>query len=79
MDLKVALGKALRSARKQRGLSQEGLALEAGTQRNYVSIIERGGSSPTVGMLDKLCAVLKIPVSVLFAQAETLRDKSQDK
>lgn len=41
-----AFGKVLRALRAERGLSQEALALEAGIQRNYVSLIERGVNQP---------------------------------
>ena len=38
------LGQAILRARRQRGLSQEGLAAEAGLSRTAVQSVERGGS-----------------------------------
>jgi len=70
MRLGESLGEALRAARMERRLSQEKLALEAGVERNYVSLIELGRSSPSVGMLFKLCKVLDVPPSALLAQVE---------
>lgn len=42
MDSAVVFGRVLRRLRKTAGLTQEQLALEAGVERNYVSLIERG-------------------------------------
>ena len=42
MEPEVAFGKVLRALRKQAGLSQERLALDADIQRNYVSLLELG-------------------------------------
>ena len=58
-----AFGLVLRDLRKERGLSQEALALEAGIQRNYVSLIERGINQPTITIIFKLAAALEIKPS----------------
>lgn len=70
MKLEQSLGEVLRAARRERGLSQEKLALEAGVERNYVSLLELGRNSPSVGMLFKLCKVLDLQPSDLLAQVE---------
>jgi transcriptional regulator with XRE-family HTH domain len=70
MRLGECLGEVLRAARKERGLSQEKLALDAGVERNYVSLIELGRNSPSIGMLFKLCKALDLPPSALLAQVE---------
>jgi transcriptional regulator with XRE-family HTH domain len=70
MRLEECLGEVLRAARKNRGLSQEKLAHRAEVERNYVSLLELGRSSPSVGMLFKLCKVLELPPSELLAQVE---------
>jgi transcriptional regulator with XRE-family HTH domain len=66
-----AFGRALRSLRKERGLSQEGLALEADLQRNYVSLIERGINQPTVTTIFKLATALRVRPSEIVAMVET--------
>jgi len=38
----VQLGQAIRQVRKERGLSQEELALRAGIDRSYMGSVERG-------------------------------------
>jgi transcriptional regulator with XRE-family HTH domain len=66
-----AFGRVLRSLRKERGLSQEGLALEADLQRNYVSLIERGINQPTVTTIFKLATALRVRPSEIVAMVET--------
>jgi transcriptional regulator with XRE-family HTH domain len=44
--------------RKDAKLTQEGLALTAGVERNFVSLIERGINQPTIRVLFKLAAAL---------------------
>jgi transcriptional regulator with XRE-family HTH domain len=66
MSLRMGLAKALASARKYRGISQEGFSNIS--SRTYVSTLERGLKSPTVDKLDALCRILDVhPVSILFA------------
>ena len=65
-----AFGKVLRTLRVERELSQEALALEAGIQRNYISLIERGINQPTVTTIFKLAAALKVSPSTVIALVE---------
>ena len=65
-----AFGKVLRALRAERGLSQEALALEAGIQRNYVSLIERGINQPTITIIFKLAASLEMQPSQLIELVE---------
>jgi transcriptional regulator with XRE-family HTH domain len=65
-----AFGKVLRTLRLERGLSQEALALEAGIQRNYVSLIERGINQPTIKIIFKLSAALEMQPSQLIELVE---------
>jgi len=58
----------IRRLRVERGLSQEGLALEAEVDRSYMSRLERGIENPTVAVLDKIAKALKAPTAELFAQ-----------
>jgi len=64
------LGKELRKAREEAGLTQEKLAFEAEIDRSYVSLLENDKKSPTLDVLFRLCSVMKIPVSVLIARVE---------
>ena len=70
-----AFGLVLRDLRKERGLSQEALALEAGIQRNYVSLIERGINQPTITIIFKLATAMEVKPSQLIelVEAECLK------
>ena len=58
-----AFGQALREIRKGKEVSQEQLGLDAGFDRTYISLIERGINSPTIRTVVKLAGVLKIAPS----------------
>jgi transcriptional regulator with XRE-family HTH domain len=62
----VALGGALRDARKQKGLSQEALAVDAELERSYLGAIERGEVNLTVMALTKICRELKVKPSAML-------------
>lgn len=66
----VAFGIVLRELRKQRGLSQESLAHDAGMERNYISLLELGRNSASVKMIFKLAPALGISVSEFMALVE---------
>jgi transcriptional regulator with XRE-family HTH domain len=56
----------LREQRAARGLSLETLAQHCGVSRSMISLIERGESSPTAVVLEKLATGLDIPLAALF-------------
>jgi transcriptional regulator with XRE-family HTH domain len=64
------LGEEVRERRKQRSLSQEALALQAGVHPNVVGRIERGIYNPSVLILDAIAAKLNTSVLELFAGAD---------
>lgn len=74
----VALGRAVRQIRSERGLSQENLALDAGLDRTYVSGVERGRRNPSYGSLLKLALALGVKVSVIVLTAEDLSEQEDD-
>ncbi len=65
----VSLGVAIRLARRQIGLSQEGLAADAEMDRSYVGGIERGEHNLTIMNLKKLADALSIKPSKLLESA----------
>ncbi|MBI5083314.1 MAG: helix-turn-helix transcriptional regulator [Acidobacteria bacterium] len=67
-----AFGLALREIRTAKGLSQEGLAHEAGVDRSYVSLLERGLKSPTLRMVFKLAGILGVAAAELVGRTETV-------
>jgi len=56
-----------RRYRLERGLSQEGLALEAGIDRTYASQIERGIANPSLKILCQIATVLRVKPENLIA------------
>jgi transcriptional regulator with XRE-family HTH domain len=61
------VGLNVRRLRTARALSQEALALDAGIAINYLSGIERGARNPTVLVLDRLAAALRVSLADLVA------------
>ena len=70
MEVGTAFGKVLRRLRKQAGLSQEQLGLDADLMRNYISILELGQQQPTIKTLFKLSVPLKRRPSEIVALVE---------
>jgi len=66
MELRKAFGATLRQVLLQKNLTQEDFALVS--SRTNVSLLERGGTSPTLDKLEELCSALGIhPVSLVAA------------
>lgn len=59
------LGQRIRARRRELGLSQEGLAHDAGLDRSYVGRIERGEHNLTFLALIKLCRALNCDAASL--------------
>lgn len=66
MELKNAFGTTLRHVRLLQGLTQEDFSLVS--SRTNISLLERGGTIPTLDKLEAICSVLGIhPVTLLAA------------
>lgn len=66
MDARHRLAINMKRLRKERGLSQEALADEAGLDRTYISGIERIVRNPTVTVIEKIAIALKCPFAELL-------------
>lgn len=64
------IGKELRKARIDAGLTQEVLADLAGIHRTYVSMLERDIKSPTLIVFFRICKALGISPSKLIGRIE---------
>jgi transcriptional regulator with XRE-family HTH domain len=64
-----SLGEEVRERRKQRNLSQEALAHQAGVHPNVVGRLERGIYNPTVLILLAIAVKLNTSLLELFAGA----------
>ena len=62
----LLLGKKIRSTRKEIGLSQEALAVEADLDRAYVGKIERGEKNITVAKLLQISDALDVAMADLI-------------
>lgn len=69
MDLVELLGANVRRLRRERGISQETLALDAGMKRSYVSDLERGTRNPSVNALGRLAEALEVAPHILLIKA----------
>jgi transcriptional regulator with XRE-family HTH domain len=67
-----AFGLALREIRKSKEISQEQLRLQAGFDRTYISLIERGIKSATIRTVVKLAGVLKVAPTKIVARMEQM-------
>jgi transcriptional regulator with XRE-family HTH domain len=68
LELDERLGRRLKAVRQARDLTLEQLAERSGVSRAMISRVERGESSPTAALLDRLCAGLGIVLSALFRE-----------
>ncbi|MDN4053290.1 XRE family transcriptional regulator [Massilia sp. YIM B02763] len=66
MDINLLIAARVRALRDERGLSLAALAERSGVSRSNISLIERGESSATATVLDKLSAALGVTVASLF-------------
>jgi transcriptional regulator with XRE-family HTH domain len=65
-DLNERIADRVRELRAGRGLSLDALATRSGVSRSMISLIERGESSPTAVVLEKLAAGLGVMLASLF-------------
>ena len=66
MNIREIFAKNLRTARRQKGLSQEELAHRADLDRTYISSLERNVYNPTIDVVARLADALEIePASLL--------------
>ena len=65
-----AIGDAIRTLRKERGLSQEVLSGLAGIARTHLTMIENGVMCPSVETLWKIAQAMDMRLSELLLRAE---------
>lgn len=65
-NVHARIAQRVRDLRAARGLSLEALAGHCGVSRSMLSLIERGESSPTAVLLEKLATGLGVPLASLF-------------
>ena len=73
MELREALGTALRRQRKAQGLSQESFTTVS--SRTYMSQLERGLKSPTLEKIEELATTMGVHPLTLLTECFSLRDE----
>jgi len=69
-DLTGRIAANVRALRTERGYSLDALAARSGVSRSAISTIERGATSPTAVVLEKLATALSVPLGWLFEPTE---------
>ncbi len=65
-DINTRIAARVRGLRSSLAMSLEELSERCGVSRSMISLIERGESSPTAVVLEKLAAGLGVPLAALF-------------
>ena len=74
MTLQEKVGKTIIQLRKERGLSQDTFAFEAGIDRRYMSDIENGKRNISLDILERVCQQLGIKISEFFVVVEKINE-----
>ena len=69
-EIRVAYGKAVRTIRQNKKMSQEELADLCGLHRTYISDIELGKRNVSLENIDKISHALQVKKSELFVGVE---------
>jgi transcriptional regulator with XRE-family HTH domain len=65
-DINTRIANRVRALRTELGLTLDALAAQSEVSRSMLSLIERGESSPTAVVLDKIATGLGVPLASLF-------------
>lgn len=69
-EIRVAYGKAIRSIRVSKKISQEELADLCGLHRTYISDVELGKRNVSLENIDKIAQALQVKKSEIFVEVE---------
>ena len=69
MSIDNIIAARVRDLRKRRGLALDALAELSGVSRSMISLIERGETSPTAAVLNKLADAFGVPLAALLSEA----------
>ncbi|MGE0120419.1 MAG: helix-turn-helix domain-containing protein [Dongiaceae bacterium] len=68
-DVNARIAARVRALRAERGMSLDALAARCAVSRSMISLIERGESSPTAVVLEKIATGLGVALATLFDDA----------
>lgn len=66
LDINTRIARRVRALREKLGISLEALSAKCGVSRSMLSLVERGESSPTAVVLEKISTGLGISLAALF-------------
>ena len=66
----MGTNQAMKKARAEKGLSQQGLADALGVSRQTINAIEKGDYNPTIKLCIGICRVLGLTLNDLFWEEE---------
>jgi transcriptional regulator with XRE-family HTH domain len=69
VDVNSRIAGRVRALRTELGMTLDALAAKSDVSRSMISLVERGESSPTAVVLDKLATGLGVPLATLFENA----------
>ena len=70
-NIDLAFGKVLRRLRLEAELSQEELAHNCDLHRTYISLLERGKKSPSLGVMVRIARELGVETWQVLREAES--------
>lgn len=70
MTIEQKFGAAVLRLRKERNLSQERFAGEAGVSTRYMSDVENGTRNVSIDIVEKIAKQLNLSISELFKEVE---------
>lgn len=73
-SINARIAQRVRSLRAQRELTLEALAAKSEVSRSMLSLVERGESSPTAAVLERIATGLDVPLASLFEDAAAPRN-----
>lgn len=74
MNIQTQFGRAIVQLRRERGISQERFAFDAGIARKYFSDIENGKRNISLDIIERIANQLQMPISQLMKYAEEYKE-----
>jgi transcriptional regulator with XRE-family HTH domain len=65
-DINARIAGRVRALRTDLGMTLDALAAKCDVSRSMISLVERGESSPTAVVLEKIATGLRVPLATLF-------------
>jgi len=65
-DINARIASRVRTLRTDLGMTLDALAAKCDVSRSMISLVERGESSPTAVVLEKIATGLRVPLAALF-------------